>query len=185
MGLIVEILWVVFALGVGAAEKRGIALVTHTMEHGKLFSGSAERQTSALHTCGKCALKCFWFLVGDIEHRRHFVAVFGVETTGGECHRAHHIGVDDAETLLLSRTHQLWAMHLYAVDIHAVLVVATATHHVLRTHLTPACVAIMASTLLPDALGAMCIDSMSTLCSVLVCFLNSVICTPSSSMDEL
>ena len=135
VGLIVEILWVVFALGVGAAEKRGIALVTHTMEHGKLFSGSAERQTSALHTCGKCALKCLWFLVGDIEYRRHFVAVFGVETTCAERHRAHHIGVDDAEALLLARTHQLWAMHLYAVDIHAVLVVATATHHVLRTHL--------------------------------------------------
>ena len=74
-------------------------------------------------------------LVGDVEHGRHLVAVFRVEPARREGHLLHHVGVDDAQPLLLPGADEQRAIHLDAVDIDDVLVEAAAPHVVLRAEL--------------------------------------------------
>ena len=95
----------------------------------------AQHQAAALQAGGKSALKGLGLAVGDVQHRRHAVAIGGAETARREIDLSHHVGVDDTHTLLLTRADELRTIDLDAVDIDAVLVVGTAAHHILRTHL--------------------------------------------------
>ena len=74
-------------------------------------------------------------LVADIQHRRHLVAILGIEATRREIHALHHVGVHKTQSLLLSAADEQWAVYLYAIDIHRVLIKTTSAHIVLATHL--------------------------------------------------
>ena len=74
-------------------------------------------------------------LVGDVEHRRHLVAVAGGEASGGEVDVCHHVAIDDGEALLLAGAHEHGAEYLDAVEIDAVLIEAAAADVVLRGEL--------------------------------------------------
>ena len=56
--------------------------------------------------------------VGDVEHRGHAVAVCGIESSWGEKHVVHHIGVDDAQPLLLAAAYELRTVYLDTVDVY-------------------------------------------------------------------
>ena len=94
-----------------------------------------QREAAALQTERSRAFECFGVAIANVERRRHLVGVFCPESAGGEFHRAHHVGVDDAQSFLLAIAHQLWAIYFDAVDVDAVFVVRTAAHHILRAHL--------------------------------------------------
>ena len=69
--------------------------------------------------------------VGDVESRRHLVAIFGFEASRGESHRLHHVRVDDAQSLLLPTADEKRAIYLHIIYIYRVLVETTTTHVVL------------------------------------------------------
>jgi len=52
----------------------------------------------------------------------------GAETSGRESDGTHEVGIDYAETFLLSGTYKLRAIYLYAIDVDAVFVVRSTTH---------------------------------------------------------
>ena len=86
------------------------------------LAGIANEYASAQQRCIGVAFKAGGAAVLDVEHAGHLVTVFRLETTTGEANLLDHIGVDDAETFLLSRADQQWSINLYIVDIYGVLV---------------------------------------------------------------
>ena len=133
--LVIEVLRVIFTLALQRTHQRRVALVAQAVHLGIVARAVTQHQAAALDAGRKGALKGLWLAVGDVEYRRHAVAVGCTEAASGEVHLAHQVGVDDTHTLLLSRADELRAIDLDAVDIDAVLVVGAAAHHVLRTHL--------------------------------------------------
>ena len=132
--LIIEVFRVVFALAFERTQQTRVSLETEAVKLTELFAALTHREASALQTERRRGLESFGFAIGNIEHRRHFVAIFGGKTAGREFHRAHQVGVDDAKAFLLTIADELRAINLYSVDVDTVFVVRTATNHVLRTH---------------------------------------------------
>ena len=133
--LVVEVLRVILALALQRTHQRRVALVAHAVHLRVVARAVAQHQAAALQARCKGALKGLRLAVGDVQHRRHAVAVGSAEAAGREIDLAHHVGVDDTHTLLLARADELRTIDLDAVDIDAVLVVGAAAHHVLRTQL--------------------------------------------------
>ena len=130
--LVVEEFGVILAVGVEGGEHTLVGLVAQAVAPAELLVAEAHIGTCPEQT-GRClGLEALGPLVGDVECRRHLVAVDGLETARGEADRLHHVGVDDRQAFLLSAAHQEGAIHLHIVDIHAVLVETSATHVVLR-----------------------------------------------------
>ena len=71
-------------------------------------------------------------LVGDVEHGGHAVAVARLEATGRELDALHHIGIDDAQSLLLTGTDEERTIDLDAIEVDAVFIERAAAHVVLR-----------------------------------------------------
>ena len=135
VGLIVEILRVIFPLGLEGAEQRTVALVANAMELREVAGVLSKRGVHPLERQCQCPLVFLRLAIGDVEHRRHSVAIFGIESACREVYRAYHIRVDNAQPLLLSAADELRAIYFYSVDIHAVFVIRASAHHILRTHL--------------------------------------------------
>lgn len=70
--------------------------------------------------------------IGDVESRRHLVAVLSLKATSGETDTLHHVGIDDRESFLLSAADEERAVDLHIVYIYRVLIKGTTTHIVLR-----------------------------------------------------
>ena len=70
--------------------------------------------------------------IGDVESRRHLVAVLSLKATSGETDALHHVGIDDRESFLLSAADEERAVDLHIVYIYRVLIKGPATHIVLR-----------------------------------------------------
>ena len=98
------------------------------MQLGELAGALAHSYGEAHETAGDRPFKCLRLTIGDIECRRHFVAILHPEATGREADASHHVGVDDTQTLLLAGGYELRAVDFHAVDIHGILVVCASTH---------------------------------------------------------
>ncbi len=81
------------------------------------------------------AFERFRFAICYVEYGGHAVAVLRRESAGGKGYVANHVGVDDTQTFLLSGADELRAIDFYAVDVHTVFVVCSATDVVLARHL--------------------------------------------------
>ncbi len=74
-------------------------------------------------------------LVGDVEHRRHLVAVPGLEAARREGQALDEVEVGEGQPFLLARADELGSVDLEAVDVHEVFVVVAAPHVVLAAQL--------------------------------------------------
>ena len=70
--------------------------------------------------------------IGDVESRRHLVAVLCLEAARGEVDTFHHVWINNRESFLLSATYEERTEHLHIIYIYRVLVKGTAAHIVLR-----------------------------------------------------
>ena len=71
------------------------------------------------------------FLVGDIQHGRHLVAVFRIKSAGGEHHVTCQVAVDEAEAFLLGVAHEERTVDLDSVHENQVFIEVAAAHVVL------------------------------------------------------
>ena len=71
----------------------------------------------------------------DVEHRRHSVAIGGIESARRKHNVVDHIGIDDRSTLLLAVAHQQRTIDLDIIDIDKVFVERATAHRILRRHL--------------------------------------------------
>ena len=133
--LIVKEIRPVLTLRLQRSEQIAVRLVAQSVRPGELFccqsqiaAGSEERGCDA-------PFGLLWPFVCDVECRAHLVAVFGLEAAGRESNLVYHIGVDDAQSLLLSAAYEERPEHLYIVDIHRVFVERSATDVVLARQL--------------------------------------------------
>ena len=105
VGLVIEVEGVVFAARFERGKQRVVFLETHAVELREFAGIGAEAQGTA-HKRGRYgALEGLGFAIGDVESRRHFIAVSSRETAGGEAHGPYHVGIDDGKPLLLAGTH--------------------------------------------------------------------------------
>ena len=132
IGLIVEEVGLVFALGLQGSQQIAVGLVADGVAHRELLVAVAGIGGSAEEREPDGGFLLRGFAVGDVEHRRHLVAVFGLESAGREADGRDHVGVDDAQSLLLSTAHEEGSVNLHLVDIHRVLVKGSAPDIVLR-----------------------------------------------------
>ncbi len=77
------------------------------------------------------AAKAFWFLVLDVQHRAHLVSIPGLEPAIVEAYVAGKLGVDEAETFLLSAAHEIRTEDLEIIYVNEVLIVVATTDGVL------------------------------------------------------
>ncbi len=120
--LVVEVLGVVLSLCVLCAKQILGCLVPDGMCHGEPAVAVAYVGRRSHHRRRSRRLELVGTLVGDVEDARHLVAVLRLEASGGELDTLHHVGIDDGESLLLSRPDEQRTVHLDAVDVHGVLV---------------------------------------------------------------
>ena len=108
------------------------------MELGELAGILSESEATAHKAESYGALEGLRLAVGDVERRRHLVGVAGRKSSRRELDVAYHIGIDDAETLLLAAPHELWTVDLHSVDVDGILVKRSASDGILRAHLVAA-----------------------------------------------
>ena len=130
-GLIIKESGVVLALGVEAGEDGRVTFVTDAVQLGEPLDGVTQRGRCPLEIDVGLRLQGVGLTVGDVEHGRHLVAIFGRKTAGGEFDILDHSGVDERETFLLAVGDELGTIDLYAIDIHEVLVETAAAYGIL------------------------------------------------------
>ena len=110
VGLVVEEVRIVFALGLQRAQQVAVGLVAQSVAPCQAFlpwPGPCRRfRRAGLPRC--CLPVLRGAVVFDVKGRRHLVAVFCFETARREAHTLHHVGVDDGESFLLSAAHEEW-----------------------------------------------------------------------------
>ena len=125
----------VFTLRVERSEQIFGGLVAESVLEAEAPVAVTEIGRCAEHGDLSAALPSEGLLIGDVEHRRHLVAVARLEAAGREVHALHHVGVDHREAFLLAAVDEQRAIDFHAVDIDAVLVEGAAAHVVLRREL--------------------------------------------------
>lgn len=105
------------------------------MQLAEAFARGAYGESAALEAEVERAFEGFGLAIGDVEHRRHAVAVLGGESACGESDGAYHIGIDDGEAFLLAGGNELRSIDFNTVDVHRVLVKGAAAYAILRGHL--------------------------------------------------
>ena len=126
----------ILPLDIQAAEEVAVAVLAKAEAVGEAVTPAAlGRGRAAQQGEGEAMAALHRAAVDDVQHRRHAVAIGGVEASGREHQVVHHVGVDDAHALLLAATYQLGTVDLHPVDIDQVLVERTSTHRILRRQL--------------------------------------------------
>ena len=135
VGLVIQVLRFVFTFGVECVQKIGSRLVAHAMKHGELVCPVPSIGTGTQQAGSDGSFETFDLLILNVKHAGHLLAVFCLETASRETYTLHKVGVDDAETFLLSGTDEQRTIDFDAIDIDGVFVERTTTDIVLRTHL--------------------------------------------------
>ena len=73
--------------------------------------------------------------IGDIECRRHFVAVFRFKSTCRETNLLHHVRIDDRETFLLPAAYKHGAIDFHLIDIYQILIERSTSYIILARKL--------------------------------------------------
>ena len=131
IGLIVEEVGFILTVGLQRSQHVAVGLIAEAVGPRELLRRKTDVGTGAKERSRHLGLRARRSLVGDVERRRHLVAIFGLEATRGESHRGHHIGIDDGEALLLSTAHKEGTIDLHVVDIDGVFVERTTAHVIL------------------------------------------------------
>ena len=135
IGLIIKEGRVVFSVRVGRSHQVARGFVAQGGHQAHPFVAPAHIGSGSQHGGLRRGFEGFGTLVGDVEHRRHLVAITSLEAAGRKADALHHVGVDDGKSFLLSGTNQHGAVNFYAVEVHTVLVERAAAHVVLRRQL--------------------------------------------------
>ena len=133
--LVVDEVRLVFAFGVHGSQQITRGLIANTMHMTLCAVAPTHIAASTQQAHAQARFQLGRAFVLNVEYGRHLVAVFRIESSCREIDALHHVGVDEAESLLLSAADEQWSVHLDAVDIDGVLVEATAAHVVLAAGL--------------------------------------------------
>ena len=138
ISLVVEIVWLVLALGFHGSQEIGGTFISYAVEP-RQFLGSQPHVSIGSQQTGSCASFYHRFLalslqslVGDVESRTHLVAIFRPITAGREANLINHVRVDDGKTFLLTASDEEWAIYFHIIYIYGVFIERTATNVVLR-----------------------------------------------------
>ncbi len=82
-------------------------------------------------TCRQRTLKGLGHTVGDVEHRRHLVAILGRIAAGRKSDSSYKVRIDNTQSLLLARRHQLRTVNLDTVYIHGIFIIGAASNGIL------------------------------------------------------
>ena len=105
------------------------------MGHAEVLFGITYIEAGSQKAGRNRSFKLLGLLVSNVQYGRHFVPVFGVETSGREVDAFHHVAVDDAQSFLLSGTDEHGTVNFHSIDIHTVFIKASAPYVILRTQL--------------------------------------------------
>ena len=139
IGLVVNKRRLVFAFGLKRTEQIAVGLVAQTVEPRQFLRAQsdvtartqqAERDVSLGH--GLLSKAGTQLLVGDVECRRHLVAILRFVAASRESDALHHVGIDDGKTFLLTAPDKERAEHFNIINIDRVLVEGTASDIILR-----------------------------------------------------
>ena len=135
VGLQIQETRVVFSIRIHRAEQGTPAFIPESRHLGELpdrtpHVGRASHQASRYGT-----LECLGFLIGNIQHGAHLIAIARLESSGRELHFLRQVRVHEAQPLLLPRTDQQRAKHLDTIHIDDILVITSPAHGVLRAQL--------------------------------------------------
>src|SRR5688572_26500445 len=87
------------------------------------------------HTYISRTTKSFWFVVLNIQHTAHFIAIVRLETTIVKINIAHQCRIDKTQAFLLPAAYEVRTKNFKIVYINQVLIIAAATYIVLRCEL--------------------------------------------------
>ena len=117
IGLIIDVSRLIIAGGCQSAEHVFAGFVTQAVHLAVSAITVSDIDLCAQKTGAEASLERPRSFVGDIQHRRHLIAVLRTESAGREPHVLHHLGIDERESFLLTATDEKRTVHLDAVDI--------------------------------------------------------------------
>ena len=132
IGLIVEEVRFVLAVGLHRTEEILCRLIAQSVGPREVLTAQSHIGTGTKQRCRSRGLGMLGLAIGDVESRRHLVAVLCLEATCGEVDTLHHVGVDDRESFLLSAAYKKGPEDLHIIYIYRILVKGSATNIVLR-----------------------------------------------------
>ena len=130
--LIIEKVRSIFSVRVEGSQKVTRGLVTSRGHRRKMLVPPPHIKATSQHRTVDCGLPLFRSAISDVEHRRHFVAIFRLKTAGRELDALNHRTVGHRKALLLAGAHQLRSIKFDSIEINHIFVKRSAAHIVLR-----------------------------------------------------